>query len=165
MRASDCAGLYTENLIQYPILRILSARTKSCCLDLSSCLMLRKRPDLRHGCSLGTKGIMKNWHMELNVLSWPKGLLGFFHKVSLENPNELFGQPNNFCIFLSQTTYVYLFKNFTFKKMNKITRLFLPSGWSLSMALLSKFYYIVSNHLEWMEITFETRFNWLWFNL
>ena len=51
--------------------------------------------------------------MLLNVLSWPKGLLGFFRKIPLENPNELFCQPNNFCIFISQTTYVYIFKTFS----------------------------------------------------
>ena len=30
------------------------------------------------------------------ILGWPKSLFRFFHETVMENPNELFGQPNIF---------------------------------------------------------------------
>ena len=31
----------------------------------------------------------------MEVLGWPKSLVGFFRKMLQKNPNELFGQPNS----------------------------------------------------------------------
>lgn len=76
--ASDCAGLYTEDLMLYPILWIIFAGTKSSCLHLLSCLILRELHDLRNELSMGTKGIMDNWHMLPNIISIPS-----YHKLHM----------------------------------------------------------------------------------
>ena len=33
---------------------------------------------------------------QLYLLGWPKSLFGFFHNILEKNPNELFGQTNNY---------------------------------------------------------------------
>ena len=41
----------------------------------------------------------------LQILGWPKRSFGFFHKMLPQNPNELFGQPNNSLFNPSKNAY------------------------------------------------------------
>ena len=38
---------------------------------------------------------------DLLILGWPKSSFEFFHTILQKNPNELFGQLNNVCVFLN----------------------------------------------------------------
>ena len=43
------------------------------------------------------KGQPTEWK---KILGWPKSSFGFFHKMLLENPNKLFGQPKIYKSFI-----------------------------------------------------------------
>ena len=65
---------------------------------------------LLHAQELSFKcGSFKKDSLQINILllGWPKSSLGFFSSILQKNPNELFGQPNIYCLINMQFTFKF----------------------------------------------------------